>query len=333
MTIKVAGSTRAIMPSRFSCHRGISNRDAGQSHVGVGRLVTGVGFRSDSRRATNLQVSLLRFACVVVVGCGARSEIAGVVVPTADASSGSDGATGCSDETIAFDEKGSTALAVDGDTVFWASSDGELERRDGSGDAIIGETATLTSIAYDAQNVYATTEDGDLVSVPRSGGGVTILASNLGLPFALALKGDKFYYINYGAGILAGSVVALPMTATTSPTTIIDQLDTPGGLAVDDTNVYVTAAMANVNQVAVLAPILSAKRDVASTDQTPIVLATATEPTGIAIDQARVYWIDQNFRRRARSSACRRAVAPKRKSRTWEPASRSPSSSTGRAPG
>lgn len=232
-----------------------------------------------------------------MLACGARTEIAGVISSsTSDASTTTDSGA-CHDEDIAHDVKGASVLAVDGDVVFWSSIDGVLQRHDASGNATLAATQqALSSIAFDAKNVYATTDNGTIISVPRAGGAVTTIATSLGQPFALTIRDDTFYYVNYGAGILAGSVVALgPVEAPTNSMTIVDQIDTPGGLAVDATNVYVVAQEVVIDHVAVGASVVTAKRSLSSTQQSPTKLASAQQTRGLAADATRVYFVDEEF--------------------------------------
>ncbi len=235
----------------------------------------------------------------VMLACGARSEIAGVISSSSSSDASTNGDSGgCHDEDIAHDAKGASVLAVDGDTVFWASIDGILQRHDASGNATLAATEqTLSSIALDAKNVYATTDQGTIISVPRAGGAITTIAASLGQPFALTIRDDTFYYVNYGAGILAGSVVALgPVEAPTTSTTLIDQIDTPGGLAVDDANVYVSVQEAVVDKIAVGASILSTKRTISPTNtEFPVKLVSAQQTHGLAVDATRVYFVDEEF--------------------------------------
>lgn len=64
---------------------------------------------------------------VVALSCSGRTELGttrDIATLDAGASHGN-----CSDAVIASDPKGTTAVAVDGDVVFWGTGDGQLWRR------------------------------------------------------------------------------------------------------------------------------------------------------------------------------------------------------------
>jgi hypothetical protein len=65
----------------------------------------------------------------------------------------------------------------------------------------------------------------------------TILAANQDLPFTLQIVGDTIYWINYGSGKSAGSIMSVPKTGG-SPKKVVSGLTQPYGLQFDQTNLY-----------------------------------------------------------------------------------------------
>jgi hypothetical protein len=196
----------------------------------------------------------------------------------------------CQDEIVATDAKGAGPLALDGDVVFWGTTDGFVRTRDASGTTttLASESTPIDSIAVDASDVYYATI-GAIHSVARAGGSSTVIVANAGEPFALARHDQRLFWIDYGAGILAGSVHSAN-TDGTGALTLLSQLDTPGGLSIDGTYVYVDAALAVVDQQSVTGPLIRANHDGANAQ---VVKAALNEPKSITEFGERVHWIEQ----------------------------------------
>lgn len=235
------------------------------------------------------------FVVVVACACGARTELAG----TAGDAGGSDvspGDGGCVDEIVATDDQGATALALDGDIVFWGTPDGFVRTRDAEHhvQTLATEGGSIASIAVDANYVYYALT-GAVRRVPRAGGAVTDVATGVGEPFALSISpspsgasGQAVYYVNYGAGILAGSAHALPLAG--GDVTLIEALDTPGGLGVDDNAVYVTASYAQENGLTYASPLFRVDKHALSF----ATLATSLhQPGSVTVFGGRVYFVEQ----------------------------------------
>lgn len=221
----------------------------------------------------------MRFLFFVgLCACGARTELAGTT--TSDAGTQS----ACQDEIVAQDPQGATALAVDGDDVFWGTTDGMVRARHaGVVTTLATASASIDSITFDSQYVYFTSI-GAVARVPRAGGASSTVLANAGVPFALATSGADLFWVNYGAGIAAGSIVR-------NGAPILDMLDTPGGLAVTDSNVFTTCALALVNQQGVTAPLLRVSHD--GTNVVTL-LEGLHQPGGVAAFGGRVYYIEQS---------------------------------------
>jgi hypothetical protein len=93
------------------------------------------------------------------------------------------------------------------------------------------------SVAIDSANVYwtnwAPAPPGNIRSVPRTGGYVTMRADNQGVPSSIAADGTNVYWTDSSAGTVmrvAASGGAL--------TTLATGLTHPSGIAVDATSVY-----------------------------------------------------------------------------------------------
>ena len=234
---------------------------------------------------------LARVLLLLVAACGGRTGLGTGGGASADA--GADGASsdasgGCQDEIVAYDTLGATALAVDGDTVFWGTLDGRVLRHDASGTLTLAtETSTINAMSVDASRVYYGLV-GFLRAVPRAGGAVTTIADKMGQPVALTVDQGTAFLLDRGAGITAGRALRVELDGTVTP--LLTGLDVPSGLAVDATNVYVACQLALVNATAIDGPLLS----VAKTGGAPVVVTTGLkEPSSVAVDASRIYVVDQ----------------------------------------
>jgi hypothetical protein len=138
-------------------------------------------------------------------------------------------------------------LAVDDQDVYWID-DGVT----GPGimrAPIEGGTATMLTrtdapstlqIAMDATSVYLTTGDGRLVEVSKADGQSRVLLSNIGdFSIGLATDGTKLY--------VAGSNGLVSMPAHGGPvTTLVSDVVSPAGIALDDSSVYLADSGASV---------------------------------------------------------------------------------------
>jgi hypothetical protein len=227
---------------------------------------------------------------VVVLGaCGARTELAGTHAVMHDAGPG-----GCHDEIVATDPAGATALALDGDVVFWGTNDGLVRVRDAAGVTTTLASAgdVITSVAVDSNYVYYATT-GHVRSVPRGGGSPSDLGAGVGQPFALALSqspqlgGEAVYYLDYGAGFAAGSVGSLRNGQSAE---VIHGLDAPSGLAVDDDYVYVASAFADVDGLSYQGPLF--RIDKHSLVRS-LVVQDLLEPSSVVLYDGRIYYVEQ----------------------------------------
>ena len=230
---------------------------------------------------------------VLLAACGARTDLGGK-----HAAAGSDASTGdggCAPEIVSQDSQGASALALDGDVVFWGTQDGLVRTRD-----LAGTTTTLTdagttidSIAVDAQYVYYATT-GSIRRVPRAGGSPSDFVTSAGQPFALAISSNPslgasaLYWLDYGSGIAAGSVHAKGQGG--AEMTLLDGLDTPGGLAVDDDYAYVPAAFADIGGLTYQGPLFHVDK-VGGGHST--LASNLQEPSSVVVFDGDLYYVEQ----------------------------------------
>ena len=234
---------------------------------------------------------LARVLLLLVAACGGRTGLGSGGGASSDAGADvavNDATGGCEDEILAYDTVGATALAVDGDTVFWGTIDGRVLRHDASGTVTLAtETSTIDAMSVDASRVYYGMV-GFLRAVPRAGGAVTTIADKMGQPVALTVDQGTAFLLDRGAGITAGRALRVELDGTVTP--LLTGLDVPSGLAVDATNVYVACQLALLNATAIDGPPLS----VAKTGGAPVVVTTGLkEPSSVAVDASRIYFVDQ----------------------------------------
>ena len=225
-----------------------------------------------------------------VRACGARTGLGsgGGGSTDAGADASHDANDGCRDEIIATDTVGATALAIDGDTVFWGTVDGRVFRHDATGNTLLAtDTSAIGSVGFDAGRVYYTVT-GFLRAVPRLGGATSTIADKMGLPFALVIDRGSAFLLDYGQGIAAGRALRVELDGTVK--VLLAGLDVPGGLAVDATNVYVACKLALVDQKAIMGPLLSVPKNGGAT---VVVTSDLKEPSSVAVDASRVFFIDQ----------------------------------------
>src|SRR5579883_1261374 len=82
---------------------------------------------------------------------------------------------------------------------------------------------------------------GTIVSVPTSGGVMTVIASNQQQPWGVVADNTFVYWTDYGTGPAFGSVMKIPLSGV-GPPTFVATIVQPSELAIDSTNLYVVTA-------------------------------------------------------------------------------------------
>lgn len=131
-------------------------------------------------------------------------------------------------------------------------------------------------LAVDVANVYWTTSDGNVLSVPTGGGTPTVLASKQGMPFGIAVDRAAVYWVRTSSS--SGMVMSRPI-AGGEPRVVADRQRGPVRIAVGGGGVY----WVNRSDGTVMT--------VPAGGETPTALATQQGTlTGIAVGANAVYW-------------------------------------------
>lgn len=220
-------------------------------------------------------------ALVVLVACGARTDLGG---EHAGGPGGGDG--GCADEIVAQDPKGATALALDGDVVFWGTTDGLVKMRDASGTTttLATESGTIASIAVDSDHVYYAIT-GSVRSVPRAGGSPSVVVPGAQAPYALVVSGGTLFYVD------AGAVNAVAGGQTT---TVLKGLDAPGGLALDADYLYVSAALADIQGLTYDGPLFRVDQHAVNSQSPQLLASHLHKPASVVVFDDRVDYIERS---------------------------------------
>ena len=247
-------------------------------------------------------------AIAALVHCGARSELAASggladagheasnpadagVLLDANGTPDSPGTTtpACRDAVLGTDLLGASGLAVDGSDVYWTTLDGKLMKSslDAPGTPLAEGLVSPGGVAVFGDTVFWT-EQSRVVSMPKTGGPMTVVATGQSLPLAVVADASGVWWLNYGQGILAGSLVV--SRSGGAPEVVVEQIDTPSDLAMDGTHLYFGAALAKVGGQIVQGPLVRVPKAAGAPD---LVAKGLHEPAGLAVDGARLYWLEQ----------------------------------------
>lgn len=226
---------------------------------------------------------------LLLAACSGRTEL-GTIKDIALLDAGNDGG-GCSDQILATDRAGATAIAVDADRVFWGTADGQVwTRQGGNVSELANENAPITSIALDASSIYFSA-GGTIYSGAKGIGVIAPFADKQGQPEFLAVDDQAIYFVDHGSGIAAGRVVRIDKTTKTAKT-VMDGLDAPSGLAIDDASVYVTAQLA----LGPMQPTQGVLLKMAKVGGIGQVLAKDLhDPGRVVVDASNVYFFQQDI--------------------------------------
>jgi hypothetical protein len=249
------------------------------------------------------------FLAVGLVGlahCGARTDLApsggagagssgtgssGTGSSSGAPDSGSSGTTtaACKDAVLGTDPLGASGLAVDGADVYWSTVDGKLMKSslDGPGAPLAQGLVSPNGVGVFGDTVYFT-EQTRVMSVPKAGGATSVVATGQSLPMVVVADEGGVWWLNYGQGILAGSLVH--SRAGGMPETIMDQIDTPSDLAMDRTHLYLAAALAKVSGQIVMGPLVRVPKPTGAPE---LLAQNLHQSAGVTVDAARLYWLER----------------------------------------
>jgi hypothetical protein len=190
-------------------------------------------------------------------------------------------------------------LAIDSTSVYWSNGGAvmKVDKMGGSPVTLATEQQTeVFSPAVDARNAYyarggsATINgvpqgpDGAVVSVPLSGGTPHTLVSMHGVsPSSVAVQGNYVYYTSapYPPGPShTGALMRIPVGGG-APTTLATESDIIRALAVDSSNVYWGGFDIGLKSI----PLAGG---------TPGEPASCQFPTGIAVSDTTLYWVNSH---------------------------------------
>jgi hypothetical protein len=183
---------------------------------------------------------------------------------------------------LATDSSQVIGLAVDTTSVYWLDAEGNVMKVPKCGgtatkvaNAGNAQGDSLGAFTTDATRAYWVTGANDVLAAPLSGGAPVTLASNMDT-LGLTVKGPDLYAVTHSF------VVSLSLQGGAPSKVAESSTYAPGPPAADDANVYWVGE-----------GIFTAPR----TGGTATTLAATGDATGLAIDEANVYWCassDQN---------------------------------------
>lgn len=182
-------------------------------------------------------------------------------------------------QTVASGQYYPYRMAIDGDTLYVTSDStaGNVSTVPKAGGAVSIFAASQSSpkgIVVDATGVYWTSFK-EVKRSPKSGNGITKLSTQEKFPYALAADATSLYWSDGYAYAIRKS------TKTGAGTTTLATLPFGQGarsIAIDDTAVYWVSKEGDLVQ------------KVSKSGGTPMTLAKASAPLGVAVDEAYVYW-------------------------------------------
>lgn len=178
-------------------------------------------------------------------------------------------------------------LELDTTHAYWTTAAGLVQR----GELASGTFETLaslgsSSIAIAPSGSLLYFADGTrLARLPKAGGELELLAEGAFTPMDLAVRGETVYLLDRGTGLLSGRL--LVWTPEQGLVVLLDFLELPRALAVDETDLYVVAQGALFGNDLVDSPLLRIGRSGVPID---ILETGQREPFGVELDAENVYW-------------------------------------------
>jgi sugar lactone lactonase YvrE len=191
-------------------------------------------------------------------------------------------------ETLADDLYFPWAITVDANSVYLvlgyeSSAVLSVSKNGGTPETLassVGDAYIPWSIAVDDSSVYWADYGGRLLSAPKGGGNINVVASN-GNYFGITKSHDRLYAFR-GEGTSSATLVDVPLDGSNE--IVLASLDhgAVGTIAVDAEAIYFTNGMVAAGTVA------SVSRNGGAVDM----LATEQDvPAGIADDEEAIYWV------------------------------------------
>lgn len=237
---------------------------------------------------------------VTLVGCGP-------VVGAEDSSGTGDGGGSSSAESsdggtdtevgtdcelvLSTDPSGAAAPSVFDGQVYWSTLSGTINRSpldDAAPETVLTTSGAGVDLSLTSDSVVFTVEDRVEQFDVLSGQSV-VLAAGQNNPTRAFRLGSSTYWINAGSGILAGRLMRLEQ-GESEPIEVMDGFGFPVGADVDEEAYYFVAKDFPLDGVVLGAVI----RVDAETDDTMIIAAPLYEPSGLAVTEDRVVWLERS---------------------------------------
>ena len=253
--------------------------------------------------ATIRGTALLLALTLLVVGCGARSELRvdhGTEAPSGAAGAAGGGGAGghggtCPVDAFAGDRSGGLRIVLDADHAYWTTIAERVER----GSLLTGSVEALHELSSGSAALALTTTHVIVVDTERIGRSpkqpwaFETLASGSFLPTEVIADGQAIYVLDYGGGIYAGRVYS--WTPQQGLVELLDGLSFPRAMATDGIDLFVLAQGFATGGEHLAESLIRMSKDGSAVT---VLASTLGQPFGVAADAERVYWgtgVDEQY--------------------------------------